>query len=322
VLPGTPFDAHLSGDTFVFKAPGDDLLCSTVAGYQVAQSDDRITGANFDAAEPIAGAPTPAAPGTSQSFALPIGHKAFVAVRAVDEQGNVGPVAVVSAEPYPRPVGASPMRIPFVPAFTSCNSGQANASHAGPLTGPSCSPPVPSSSLVAVGSKSLSFVRLRVLGQAECAPFDPGACYPDVVVTGSATDIRSGTPTGADYNPSDTNGQDLILSATYPGAASGEGVQITDLANRHDSDTEFNQPGTVVPLPFPVPINCTATADPTVGSGCSVQTTFNSLVPGAAATGNRAVWEIGQLQIFDRGADDAPGSADDRLFAVQGVFIP
>ena len=71
-----------------------------------------------------------------------------------------------------------------------------------------------------------------------------------------------------------------------------------------------------------MPINCTVTADPTVGSGCSVQTTFNTLVPGAAASGNRAIWEIGQLQIFDRGADDAPGSADDRLFAVQGVFIP
>jgi hypothetical protein len=46
----------------------------------------------------VAGAPAPAAAGSSQSLALPSGHKRRVGIRAVDEQGNVGRVSVIDTQ--------------------------------------------------------------------------------------------------------------------------------------------------------------------------------------------------------------------------------
>ena len=60
--------------------------------YEVVQSDGPITAANFAAAEPIA-APAPAPAGHAQAVPLPADPQRFVAIRAVDEQGNVGPAA-------------------------------------------------------------------------------------------------------------------------------------------------------------------------------------------------------------------------------------
>jgi hypothetical protein len=59
-----------------------------------------------------------------------------------------------------------------------------------------------------------------------------------------------------------------------------------------------------------------------VGSSCSVQTTVNTLVPGAAIEGKRAIWELGQFSVLDSGADGVPGNPDDRAFEVQGLFVP
>ena len=39
--------------------------------------------------------------------------------------------------------------------------------------------------------------------------------------------------------------------------------------------------------------------------------------------GQRAVWELGQVQVYDGGADgDADTTGDNTLFAVQGTFTP
>jgi hypothetical protein len=43
----------------------------------------------------VAGAPAPAAAGTRQTLTLPAGHKRYIAIRAVDDQGNAGPPLVV-----------------------------------------------------------------------------------------------------------------------------------------------------------------------------------------------------------------------------------
>ena len=97
VLPGRPSDATLAGDEtgFSFSAPGDDLLCGTAASYEVRTSASPIDESNFDSATALSGAPAPAAPGTSQSFTFPAEALRYVAIRAVDEQGNVGRPAVV-----------------------------------------------------------------------------------------------------------------------------------------------------------------------------------------------------------------------------------
>ena len=99
VSPGKPFEASLRGRRLTFRAPGDDLLCGTAESYEVVASDDEITGANFADGEPQSGAPAPAAAGEEQLVEIPPG-KRFVALRAVDEQGNVGrPVVVDRREP-------------------------------------------------------------------------------------------------------------------------------------------------------------------------------------------------------------------------------
>jgi hypothetical protein len=90
MLPGRPFSGSLSGGTITFTAPGDDLLCGTADRYQIVTSDNKITGANFSKASSLAGAPTPAAAGTQQSYSVPAGAKRYVAIRARDERGYVG----------------------------------------------------------------------------------------------------------------------------------------------------------------------------------------------------------------------------------------
>jgi hypothetical protein len=104
-LPGVPFSVSSNATKINFKAPGDDLLCGTADHYEVVTSADPITTGNFADADPLTGAPAPAAPGASQTYTPPSTAKRYVAIRAVDEQGNVGrPVSVdFKGEPQPPP---------------------------------------------------------------------------------------------------------------------------------------------------------------------------------------------------------------------------
>jgi hypothetical protein len=38
--------------------------------------------------------------------------------------------------------------------------------------------------------------------------------------------------------------------------------------------------------------------------------------------GKRAIWELGQVRVYDGGPDGLAATADNSLFAVQGVFVP
>jgi hypothetical protein len=93
-LPGRPTDASVSGESLTFSAPGDDLLCGTAARYQIVTSNGPIKESNFGSAKTLANPPSPVSPGSSQSYTLPA-HKRYVAVRAVDDRGNVGRIASV-----------------------------------------------------------------------------------------------------------------------------------------------------------------------------------------------------------------------------------
>jgi hypothetical protein len=64
------------------------------------------------------------------------------------------------------------------------------------------------------------------------------------------------------------------------------------------------------------------TADPARGSTCSVATTVDAVTPGAAQEGKRAIWELSQVRVLDGGPDGVASTADNSLFAVQGVFVP
>jgi hypothetical protein len=79
---------------------------------------------------------------------------------------------------------------------------------------------------------------------------------------------------------------------------------------------------TTVETPFNVTVPCVTTADPAIGGACDVNTTANTLVPGAVKPSMRAIWELNQLQVFDGGSDGVASTNPNTLFAVQGIFIP
>ena len=84
-----------------FNAPGDDLLCGTADHYEAATSDADIDTGNFAAAKrlPAKGLPEPLEAGREQRFRVPEGTQQYFAIRAVDEQGNVGRVVSVRVKP-------------------------------------------------------------------------------------------------------------------------------------------------------------------------------------------------------------------------------
>ena len=66
-----------------------------------------------------------------------------------------------------------------------------------------------------------------------------------------------------------------------------------------------------------------ATAVTGTGSTCTLSTTANAIVPGLVMDTKRAIWQMGQVQVYDGGPDgDADTTAGDTLFAVQGIFVP
>jgi len=213
---------------------------------------------------------------------------------------------------HPRPKGANPIRVSLVPAYEECTAP--NRTHGPPLAFPSCSPPVQSSDFVTVGTpdangapaNSVGFLRIVV---------DPGQCCPpqDVTVSGSITDVRckaGAAPCGA-ANAAD--GPDYVGELQMDAT-----VRITD----HNSGPDFNEPATVVDIPFPVSMNCSSTSDTSIGGTCSVTTGPVAVVP-ESSTPPRAVVEISQVQVFDGGADGTTSTVDGAtLFAVQGIFIP
>jgi hypothetical protein len=90
VKPGLPQGATVGSRVLTWTAPGDDLMCGTAASYQIVTSANPITAQSFASATPLGGAPAPTAAGTQQSYSIPPSAQQYVAVRAIDEQGNIG----------------------------------------------------------------------------------------------------------------------------------------------------------------------------------------------------------------------------------------
>ena len=51
-------------------------------------------------------------------------------------------------------------------------------------------------------------------------------------------------------------------------------------------------------------------------------TTADAVVPGLVREGDRAIWELGRIEVWDGGPDGDVDTADNDLFATQGLFIP
>jgi hypothetical protein len=87
--PSSPGRLFMRRGELVFYAPGDDGGCGTAAKYEIVTSASPIGPEQFAAATSLEDVPSPEAAGTVEFVPLPA-HERYVAVRAVDEAGNIG----------------------------------------------------------------------------------------------------------------------------------------------------------------------------------------------------------------------------------------
>jgi hypothetical protein len=221
---------------------------------------------------------------------------------------------------YPRPVGATPMRASLVPAYNQCTSP--NRVHGPPdfpgnASNPdgSCSPPAQSSGQITVGSpdangagaNSLGSVRMSVVNGNPATTADEA----NVRYTVSITDVRCKPGAGA------CGAANTAAGADYSGQLQVKnGLRITD---RYNGPSEV---GTVQDTSFAVTVPCAGTAATGVGATCSIDTTADAVLPGVVKELRRSIWQLGQVQVFDGGADGVVSTNPNTLFAVQGVFVP
>ncbi len=203
------------------------------------------------------------------------------------------------SDSYPHPRGATPLRVPLVPAFRQCTSP--NSTHGAPLAFPSCGPPNQTSQDLTVGTPdangqaaaSIGSVLFNVISCPACVSPLPNA---DVRIDASITDVRNRT--------------DL---SDYTGSLEGRfSLRLTDHFNSSAPGNPQTDAGTVEDTPFKFPMPCAATSDST-GGACQVSTSANAIAPGSVRDGDRAIWELGPVGLYDQSGN---------LFATQGVFTP
>ena len=168
---------------------------------------------------------------------------------------------------YPRPSGATPLRVPLVPAFHVCQLRYANSTHVPPLDNPSCDPAVQASGVLTQSNqgKGQGSARFDVIVGDPNTPGDQA----DLAVRMNATDVRE-TAGGADY------AGEVLLSSV---------LRITDKRN----GPLGGGAGTTENFEFSLPVNCAPNTDPNIGSTCSLNSTADSMVPGFAREGQRAI---------------------------------
>jgi glucose/arabinose dehydrogenase/PKD repeat protein len=206
---------------------------------------------------------------------------------------------------YARPRGAAYAHVSLVPAYRAC--GSPNRTHGSPLAFGSCTPAVQRSDQVTVGTpdangngvRSLGSVTLTVIVGIPSTPDDEA----DLRIATSITDVRKKSDL-SDY----TGEVQTVLN-----------LRLTDRIATPNGD----EPQTLQDVPFRVTVPCAPTDSTTVGSTCSLITSADTVMPGAAPEAKRSIWALDRVEVFDGGPDgDADTTGDNALFATQGVFVP
>jgi WD40 repeat protein len=210
------------------------------------------------------------------------------------------PLPVNTPSAFARPISANRVQFSLVPAFNGCSA--TNREHGPPLVFGSCALPVPGSSHLTAGvgdgdpaaARSTGYVRLKVFVGA------PGGV--------DDTNVR--------VRLNLTNVMRTSDLSEYTGEVRGSiRVRITDVQGSVSSTIQD------LPLEFTAP--CTPTASTIDKSTCDLGTDLDALVPGASPERTRAIWALDRVKVYDGGPDeDADTTADNALFAVQGLFIP
>jgi hypothetical protein len=206
---------------------------------------------------------------------------------------------------YARPKGASPLRVPLVPAFEECTTP--NSTHGPPLESGSCAPPIRTPGRLTVGTPDSNGEAAESVGHVRLSTLtgNPGTSVDDA-------DVR--------IELQDTDVREASNLADYAGELElAMHVRITDrdgleppLAPVTEEDAELS-----------VAVSCAPTASPAVGSTCGVDTTADAVIPGVALEGRRTIWAHGAVHVFDGGADgEAETLGDNDLFQTQGLFVP
>jgi hypothetical protein len=219
---------------------------------------------------------------------------------------------------YVHPKGATPAITSLAIAYRRCAQSEANRIHGGGLAFTSCNPATPTSQSLTVGTPGANGARSNASGfvRLDVCPV-PGCAAPDVRIQVGMNDVRCRPGTAPCPATNAVAGPDYggELELMLP-------LRITDGWNGLPAGGEGSDAATVADLPFTAAIGCTPTADTDRGAACAVTTTANTLVPGAFRSGARANTELGQIEVHDGGADGAVATADNQLFAVQGIFVP
>jgi hypothetical protein len=216
---------------------------------------------------------------------------------------------------YVRPKGATPILASLVPAYAECSS--ANRVHGGGLAHDSCNPVSLSSSTLTTGTPDANGAATNMAGSVR---FDvcpvPGCAAPNIRIEVSASDVRCQTSSATTCGSSNAAG-----GTDYAGELRAElPLRITDRYN----GSSLSEGATMRDTSFGVTIPCTPTSsDATKGTRCSIVTTANAVVSSSVISSQRAIWELGQIAIYDGGSDgDGDTTAGNQRFLSQGVFVP
>jgi hypothetical protein len=212
---------------------------------------------------------------------------------------------------FPRPKGATPTRVALVQAFQECTGG--NRQHGGPLDVLSCNPPVQSSSILTVGTMDANGFTPQSVGSARYI-VKPG----DFQITVDVTDVRCRAMNAACPGGGGSAYTGKVLAQSQ--------VRITDKYN----GSPTTESATTEDFPVQVPVSC-AFVSSTIGGHCNVTTTMNSLISGAVTAGQRANWELGNVEVLDAGPNGTGfgagcpstcGDGDEGVFMRQGIWVP
>ena len=199
---------------------------------------------------------------------------------------------------YPHAKGATPMRIPLVPAFTECTNP--NTQHGEPLAFGSCSPAQPASTHLTLGdghqtpARSTGYLAMKVVS-GEPGPPDTS----DVLIDFSLTNV---------VRSADRSDYDGSLWIELP-------HRLTDV--------QGVTAGTSIDVPFEFLVPCSATSDSASGGACQTATSADAILPGTVPESGRSTWALGQVKVYSEGPDGNMDTVDDNeLLATQGIFVP
>ena len=280
---------------------GTDRVSVPGAGAELAWSPEgdnfAFTSGNFvRVTEPQAGPHGPLAAGYAPDWQ----------VRQPD------PVPPPGGTGFPRPKGATPMLVALVPSYHQAHDPCGTTptkQHGPPLAYPSC-PPQRTVFRLTVGTPDANGLPAEAIGlvRMDAIPGDPAtaADEADVWIGVNQTDVRyhfvqQGYP--------DYPGELLMVLP----------VRTTDLYN---AGGDADGSGTMVGFRLYVEIPCAPTAGPE-GATCAVSTSVDAIVPGLARERERAIWQLGQLEVQYEGFDGDPDDlTDNNPFLRSGVFVP